>query len=716
MRGTRGELEKRKTVAAAMRKVIGKRKKSEASKYVARPGELCYGIGGKPCVASVESSERDGTKGFDIARFPVHFEGVCLKCWEVASPRGECPCQECASSRKGVYTCLGTSLFECPRFVSVESRVTYSKKWPHGVCSACATAWSNVRKAKKCSGTVTHRVVYGGNHALEGKEVEFRSGKSLEDCVSSNPVPYDTKDEDDEGCNATDVHPFYTTGLITCALCDDIHAAEYRHFGRVSDGGMSYNLCLQCQEGVDKLITTIGGEKQLHLVEEIHHLMIKKKVKPMKTRSSNSKLEACFDTKNLAEVLGGNACRFLFRFSRVSTLGGQLAHAAMAVNDVLCLFDRRRIQSSGILPIFPGQGPLLIVPEMYSKSGSALHTLTKSRTALPPLPTDSTGVKFQMHHGLRFAEMVEHVNFVTAHYAHASVTLMLGTIADFAVNYSHLLQALLVFDQPERIFILVGKIEDNHTITVCLAELIKRLQHPSGLQGTDDASRVVRQCHVMAFELLRGGGSKKRTGVATMPHIDTLAKATQSQSSGAIPSQHSAELMVGQEMFDVRNTRSSKSKMRIPILLHQTNANVQAQGVTTGSEDGNRDFMDELKMLGRVARKLTKPPANESYRWWTFDEDEDERVASETKSSSLEKRKKSVEESNPSVGQQVSNAGRISGDKEASGGSGSKRRRVSWSPTIQGYAPDASLDWLLGSQETTLTSPPPRGRRTREEE
>jgi len=706
MRGTRGELEKRKTVAAAMREVIAKRKKSEASKYVARPGELCYGIGGKPCVASVESSERDGTKGFDISRFPVHFEGVCLKCWEVASPRGECPCQECASSRKGVYTCLGTSLFECPRFVSVECRVTYSKKWPHGVCSACATAWSNVRKAYRRSGTVTHRVVYGGNHALKGKEVEFRSGKSLEDCVSSNPVPYDAKDEDYEGCKATEVHPFYTTGPITCALCDDMHAAEYRHFGRVSDGGISDNLCPQCQEGVEKLITTIGGEKQLHLVDEIHHFM----KKPMKTCSGNSKLEAPFHAKNLAEVLGGNACRFLFRFSRVSTLGGQLAHAAMDVNDVLYMFDRRRIQSSGILPIFPGDGPLLIVPDMYSKSGSALHTLTKSRTALSPLPMDSTGVKFHMHHGLRFAEMVEHVNFVTAHYAHASVTLMLGTIADFAVNYTHLLEALLIFDQPERIFILVGKIEDNHTITVCLAELIKRLQHPSGLQGTDDASRVVRQCYDMAFELLRGGGSKKRTGVATTPHIDTLAKATQSQSSGAIPSQKSIDHCFGNEIM---KTRSFKSKMRVPILLHGCDVNVQ--NYTTGSEQEDRDIMDELKMLGRVARKLTKPPANDSHRWWTFDEDEDERVDSETKSSLMEKRKKSVEESNRGVGKQVSNAGHVSGDKEASGGSGSKRRRVSWSPTIQGYAPNASLDWFLGSQET-LTSPPPRGRRAQEEE
>ena len=126
--------------------------------------------------------------------------------------------------------------------------------------------------------------------------------------------------------------------------------------------------------------------------------------------------------------------------------------------------------------------------------------------------------------------------------------------------------------------------------------------------------------------------------------------------------------------------------------------------------------MDELKMLGRVARKLTKPPANEPHRWWMFDEDEDERVDSETKSSLMEKRKKSVEESNRGVGQQVSNAGHVSGDKEASGGSGSKRRRVSWSSTIQGYAPNTSLDWLLGSQETTLTSPPPpRGRRTQEE-
>jgi hypothetical protein len=323
-----------------------------------------------------------------------------------------------------------------------------------------------------------------------------------------------------------------------------------------------------------------------------------------------------------------------------------------------------------------------------------------------------------MHHGLRFAEMVEHVNFVTAHYAHASVTLMLGTIADFAVNYMHLLEALLIFDQPERIFILVGKIEDNHTITVSLAELIKRLQHPSGLQGTDDASRVVRQCQDMACELLRGGGSKKRTGVATTPHIDTLAKATQSQSSGAIPSQKSIDHCFGNEIM---KTRSFKSKMRVPILLHGCDVNVQ--NYTTGSsEQEDRDVMDELKMLGRVARKLTKPPANDSHRWWTFDEDEDERVDSESKSSLMEKRKKSVEESNRGVGQQVSNAslngrGRVSGDKEASGGSGSKRRRVSWSPTIQGYAPNASLDWFLGSQETTLTSPPPpRGRRAREEE
>ena len=31
--------------------IVKKRKKNAASKYVARPGELCYGIGGKPCVA-----------------------------------------------------------------------------------------------------------------------------------------------------------------------------------------------------------------------------------------------------------------------------------------------------------------------------------------------------------------------------------------------------------------------------------------------------------------------------------------------------------------------------------------------------------------------------------------------------------------------------------------------------------------------------------------
>lgn len=711
MRGTRGELKKRKTVAAAVSKVIvQKRKKSEASKYVARPGELCYGIGGKPCVKSVESSERDGTRGFDIARFPVHFEGACLKCWEAASPRGECPCVECSPSRKGVFTCFGTSLFECPKYIAHRSRFSSLKQLAHGVCSACSTAWNNLKKSKKSLGN-KKCVVYGGNHALKETEVTLRCGKSLQDCVSNNPVPFHIKVEDSQGCKATALHELYKTVPITCALCDDTCAAEYRCF-EISDavlGGGVYNLCLTCHEGIGKLAPTIGGENDLE--HKIHQLGAGKNAS-LTTRSH--RLVDLFDFTKFGQFFTANACRFCFRFSRVSTRGGHLARAAMNVNDVLTLFDRCRTKSSDTVSIFPGEGPFLLIPEIYSKGGSAMSSLVKSCAALPPQAGDSTGVEFQMTRRLTFSDMVQHVNDITALYTMASVTLMIGTIADLGTTYAHLLGALFLFHHAERVFILVCKVESMESISVSVSKLVQKLEHPGDLAGDDDASRVLRTCHHFACETLRGGGSKKRTGLVTMPHIDTLAKATQSQSSGAIPSQKSVDHCFGNEIM---NTRSAKSKMRVPILLH--GCDVKVQNYTTGSEQEGRDVMDELKMLGRVARKLTKPPANEPHRWWTFDEDEDERVASETKSSSLEKRKKSVEESNRGVGQQLSNAslsGRVSSDKEAFGGSGSKRRRVSWSPTIQGYyAPDASLDRGLSSQETTLTSPPPppRGRRAK---
>jgi len=705
MRGTRGELEKLKTVAAALGEVIEKkRKKSEASKYVVRPGELCYGIDGKPCVASVESSERDGTKGFDIARFPVHFRGACVTCLKAASLCGECPCAKCSPSRKGVFTCFGTSLFECPKYIADRSRFSCQKQLAHGVCSACSTAWKNLKKSKKSLGN-GKCVFYGGIHALKETEVTLRRGKSLQDYVSNDPVPF----QDSQGCKATELHEFYTTVPITCALCDDTYAAEYRRF-KDSDaemGGGVYNLCLTCNEGVCKLTPTTGGENDLE--HKIHQLGAGKNTESSTSRSHS--LLDLFDVTKFGQLFTANACRFCFRFSRVSTRGGHLARAAMNVNDVLTLFDRRRTKSSGTVPIFPGEGPLLIIPEMYSKGGSAMSSLVKSCAAQPPQAGDSTGVEFQMTRGLTFSDMVQHVNDITALHKMASVTLMLGTIADFGTTYAHLLEALLLFHHAERVFILVGKVESIESISVSVSKLVQKLEHPGDLAGDDDASRVLQTCHHFAREMLRGGGSKKRTGLVTMPHIDTLVKATQSQSSAATAPQRTAEL-VGSDLVDAKVTRSRESRMRVPILLRDVRKVREPR--RTVEHDKDEGDVTSLKLIGYVARKLTKAPEGEPHRWWTFecDEDDHEQGASQTRSHLEErKRKRSVDDGGRGVDKPSSNASRcVLFDQEAFGGSDSKRRRVSWSPSHRGDAPNASSDRILGSQETTLTSPPPRGR------